>query len=478
MDILRKDFGVIWDQVSDHYLKGKPGTIFNDNGQVISKDSFSIKSSIAGGPVEDNLYKFNADALFHVLQAAIRLLYTGIFGSEKISLDRLLKHWGDMDDISKRFKKADWYYDYSDDSRVWAKGNQEIKQLLNDLKSYDTPEEKALLHGLWKVHVPENSVAMPDFISLKNCVMNSEEFEFNQRQFKHVGMLDHFNSGLIDKMNQGDQRIQHDIKPTIDGETVSGAVHLNKAKEGNKYFLNKFELERTRPNGTTVKQTFYNNNRPKAGEEEKGQKVQQQQWTQKRAYNFLSGRPVYDKQNDTWNKINFNEKLKNGNYATDRFDKNYGFDLRKTMGGYSFADAGDNVKMDQLAEGLQRGNLQKAKMVSNDGKKEDYHVALSIRTSSMKVYDNNKKEVPLEQQVEKGLITKELAEQLKMIYGKKQDQNSENKIEGNIKPEGLSQKAENKQTQGRSPKEVVKQSNGQNEKEAQGTGKQKHSHKH
>jgi|GEM_PF-1016379 len=474
MEILRKDFGIIWDQVSGHYLNGKPGTLFNDNGQVISKDSFSIKSSIAGGTVEDNLYKFDADALFYVLQAAMRLLYTGILGSEKISLDRLLKHWGDMDDITKRFKNADWYYDYSDDSRVWSKGNQEVNQLIDDLKRFDLPEEKALLQSLWKVHVPEHSVRMPDFINLKNCVMNSQEFEFNQRQFKHVGMLEHFNSGLIDKMNQGDQRINHEIKPVIDGETVSGTVYLNKAKEGNNYFLNKFDLERTKPNGAKVKQTFYNSNRPKEGGEEKGQKVQQQQWTQKRAYNFLSGRPVYDRQNDTWNKINFNKKLNNGNYATDRFDKNYGFDLRKTMGGYSIVDAGNKESMDRLAEGLERGNLQKVRLVSNDGKKEDYHVGLSIRTSSLKVYDKDKKEIPLEQQVEKGLITKDLADQLKAIYGKKHEEKvTQGEETGNV----LTQKSDNKQ-QSQLQKQEKDQSSLLNGKNEVDSGKHKQSPKH
>lgn len=279
--------------------------------------------------------------------------------------------------------------------------------------------------------------------------MNNEDFEFNQRQFKATGMLEHFNSGVIEKMGQAEPRIRHEINPSIDGEQVKGAVYLNKAKDGDRYFLNKFDMEKTRPNGTTVKQTFYNNNRPKAGDENSSQRPPQQ-WTQKRAFNFLSGRPVYDKNNNEWNKINLNKKLKNGNYASDRFDKNYGFDLQKTMSGYSYADAGDKQRMDQLAEGFERGNLQKVKLVGNDGKKEDYYQSVSIRTGSMKVYDKDKKEVPLEQQVEKGLITKDLSEKLKEIYGKKQEQKPENKPEVPL-GENNSQKNENKHQQAQKP---------------------------
>ncbi len=78
--------------------------------------------------------------------------------------------------ISKNMAKADWYYDYADDSFQWNKGNTEIKKLIDDLKLLSGLEggiERA--KKIWKLHVPINSVNEPAFFSnpeLINSVMN------------------------------------------------------------------------------------------------------------------------------------------------------------------------------------------------------------------------------------------------------------------------------------------------------------------
>lgn len=448
MEIVRKDFSEIYDQVSDHYLNRKADSFITTNGETISKDSFGFglgakgHAKIVPGPMDDLVFEnYDLGTIFHILMAAVRLLFTGPKGSDTISLDKLLNHWNSMAGIEQRFKTTDWYYEYSDDHRVWSRGSENVKQFVNDLEKHNTPSEKALLESLWKMHVPEYSVRMPDFLHAKKYVMNSEDFAFNQKQYKNAGMLDYFNADVIEKMNQGDQRIRHDYPAVVDGEKVPVSNYLNKAKEANRYFLNKFDLERTRPNGTTVKQTFYNNSQSKPGEDGKGERVQQH-WTLKRAYNFLAGRPLYDRLNDRWSKINFGKKLKNGNYGTDYFDKNYGFDLRYTMRQYSFADVGNIVAMGRIAEGFERGNLQKAKLATNDGKVDEYYLAVSIRTSSFKVFDKDKTEVPLEVQVEKGIISKELSEKLKQVYGQKQMSEQKQLTQGGEKGAALNVKNE------------------------------------
>jgi len=45
-----------------------------------------------------------------------------------------------MDTLEERMAKADWYYDYTEDSRVWSKGNQEIKEIIEDLKKIESSE--------------------------------------------------------------------------------------------------------------------------------------------------------------------------------------------------------------------------------------------------------------------------------------------------------------------------------------------------
>ncbi|WP_276484729.1 hypothetical protein [Paraflavitalea pollutisoli] len=485
MEVVRKDLGAIWGQLSNHYQNGAGSTVLNSNGSVVSKDSLVFDDPFASQKIiaartEDRpgVQAFDTSSLFHILDAVIRMMQSMLLGDGKnIKIDPWVNHWKELGDIPGRMKRADWSYQYSDDAGVWDRGGKEIRQLLVDMEKHKDPERRAILDSLWRTHVPEYTVRKPDFLSFNPSIMNSEDFEFNQRQFKATGMLDHFTADVVKQMGEGQPQIRKDITPVIDGEQVKGTIHLNKVKEGDRYFLNKFDMEKVRPNGTSVKQTFYNNNRPKAGDEGSTRRPPQQ-WTQKRAFNFLSGRPVYDKNNDEWNKINYNQKLKNGNYATQRFDKSYGFDIHKTMQGYSYADAGDQRKMDQMVESYERGNMVKAKMVDNEGKKEDYHTSLSIRTSSMRLFDKDKKEVPLEEQVQKGLITKEQAETLKEIYGKRQKQDAENKIDPAAQSQGKSQKEEEKQQQGQSQKENGKLGNSLDGKDKEATSKQRHSPKH
>ncbi|WP_276481031.1 hypothetical protein [Paraflavitalea pollutisoli] len=435
MEVARKDLLSLRDQAGDQLVYRKADTVFIGESNVISSKNIQFGFAADqpkiwdGGKTDGGIRNFELPTMFHILDAAAKLLYSVFLGpSESIKLDDLIRHWGELGNTKDRMQKIDWTYDYSDDRGVREKGAQEVKQLTSDLCVFAEVEKRALIQSMWERYVPRYTVRVPEFLEIKQKIMKSEDFEFNQRQFKAAGMLDHFTSEVVKQMSDGLPKIREIITPVIDGEQVKGTLHLNKTKEGDRYFLNKFDLEKEKPNGSTVKQTFYNNNRPKPGEEESGRR-QPQQWTQKRAFNFLSGRPIYDKNNDEWNKINLSKKLQNGNYATDRFDKNYGFSLAKTMSGYSYADAGDPQKMAQLAEGFERGNLQKVKLVDNSGKKEDYYQSISIRTGSMRIFDKDKKEIPLEQQVAKGLITNELADKLVELFANKQKQAGE-KVEG------------------------------------------------
>ncbi len=40
-----------------------------------------------------------------------------------------------VEGLHQKMKGADWYYEYSDDSRVWSRGSTEVKDIKNDLQN-------------------------------------------------------------------------------------------------------------------------------------------------------------------------------------------------------------------------------------------------------------------------------------------------------------------------------------------------------
>ncbi|MBW7840897.1 MAG: hypothetical protein H3C36_14950 [Chitinophagaceae bacterium] len=337
--------------------------------------------------------------------------------TQYFDLGRMVREHELVDRLHHKMKHADWYYDYSDDRRVWLNGVTEIRGIKEDLKELSQSYEgKYAAHILWKTYVPEHSVAKPDFLQLKHNIMDESTSAFNEGQFKKLGMQEAYTPELVEQMKQGVPFIQHPFPKGFEGDQTNSLIHLKKSPDSDKYFINKFDLNLQKEGEKkAIKQTFYVNNTKKNEQEtENGQKQKyNHNFTFKRAYNFTAGRPVYHADSQSWEQIDLSRKLASGNYATQRFDKNYGFDLGKVIDNYSLANP---QYKSSLMDSLQRGNLQKEKMVDKNGKVDDFYLSPSIRTGSLNMYDKDKKPVELETQIERALISKELGEKLKFFF--------------------------------------------------------------
>ncbi|MGC4233229.1 MAG: hypothetical protein QM594_09655 [Niabella sp.] len=74
--------------------------------------------------------------------------------------DSFVKH------LSEKMSKADWYYAYSDDSKVWNRGHDQVEQIKEELRLLsilDNSSDQA--QKLWKQYVPSYSVQEPAFFS-------------------------------------------------------------------------------------------------------------------------------------------------------------------------------------------------------------------------------------------------------------------------------------------------------------------------
>lgn len=443
MLIEQKDFKEVHAAVKEQ-LNYDASTIFYLPGNRVKKDGLIFCSGAEDvalfyhhHPYDSDWYhSIRADSLAKIMdkienrELQPKVVTEEPIGRQFIDLGMMVKESDLIESLHRKMKKADWYYDYSDDFRVYERGIAEVKDIKKDLKELSqSPEGMEAANKLWQLYVPQYSVSKPEFLEVKNTVMDEKTLAFNEGQFKRLGMQEAFTPGLVEQMKQGVPIIEHPFSKNYDGDKADNTIHLKKSSSSDNYFINKFDMNLLKEGKDEgIKQTFYVDNKKKEGQEpENGQKEKfDNNYTLKKAYNFLAGRPVYHADSQSWEQIDLQNKLKNGNYATQRFDKSYGFDLSKVIDNYPLANP--NYKA-SLMESLQRGNLQKEKLIDKDGNVGEYYLSVSLKTGSLKMYDESKKPVPVETQLERQLISKDLGEQLKQLFQKKQSTEQSQKKE-------------------------------------------------
>lgn len=280
--------------------------------------------------------------------------------------------------------------------------------------------------------------------------MEGNDSNITQKHFMLIGMKEAYDDNLIQKMKEGHPIIEHPYSKQYEDGKSDAVFHLRKSATTGDYFLNKFTMSAQKAGGgETRTHTFFLNHKK---DDEGGQKVKDN-FTYKMAFNFLQGRPVHHSKSDSWERIKPKEKLENGNYNSERFDKAYGYNLSKVIDEYSVVYKGS------LKESLERGNLQKEKFLNKDGKHDELYVSPGIRSGSLILFDLDKKPVSLDQQIAKGYISGELGEKLKQ---RQQDQQQKTKVD--IKE---TQKQSEKPVEGKkqSTKKDQKQENGEKKTE-------------
>lgn len=320
-----------------------------------------------------------------------------------------------------KMSEADWFYQSATDYERFDAGEKEvaeIKYLLGMIKNTAGFYEA---QDLWNEHVPYNTVRMPDFLINKNDnVMTEQDLSKFEKQLMKIGLKEAFTPELINKLKSGAATIEHPFKKTYDGDEASATLHIKKSETSDQYFFNKYDMSvRKEGQAAEVKQTFHLNNFKRKPDDEHANKFYTT-FTFKEAFNYLSGRPVWktfgnanDQQYTAWTVANLKNTQQNGSPEQKQYNQNYPFDLEKVLGGYHIRELAHNTYKDRLMESLQRGNLQLATFIGDDGKEQKLFISPNIPLNALRVYDANKQVVPTETLVEKGYIGKEFAEKLK-----------------------------------------------------------------
>jgi hypothetical protein len=147
---------------------------------------------------------------------------------------------------------------------------------------------------------------------------------------------------------------------------------------------------------------------------------QDNKYTFKESYNMMMGRSVYTthknklgEEYNSWSKINWSNKLSNGDYEIKQYNDNYGFRLENVLSKYPIKELATEQYKNSLINSLHRGNLQSVTFLGKDGQEEKMFIAPNIALGILNVYDADKQKLTTGQLVEKQYIGQELAEQLK-----------------------------------------------------------------
>jgi hypothetical protein len=215
-------------------------------------------------------------------------------------------------------------------------------------------------------------------------IMNTENAEFLKERLFFLGFGDKLAGELFKNIKAEKDQFQLAITAEFSKgdmkDKVDYKINFAKSKQGDMYFLNKYEA--TLKGDTPEKdktQTFYLN---------KGNGV-----TAKEAYNMLDGRAVHKKLVDrednpyqAWLQISFKEKDDKGNHKLDRYHQAYGFDLEKSLARYPIKELTTPEENASLKKSLEKGNIQSVTFLK-DGKEEKMFVEANPRDRNVNVYN-------------------------------------------------------------------------------------------
>lgn len=214
--------------------------------------------------------------------------------------------------------------------------------------------------------------------------MNEQNAEFLKERLFYLGFGDKLNASLDANMKAQKEQFQVSMKAEFNKgdkkDLVDYSVDFSKSKQGDMYFINKFEATLKNEDPSKDKsQTFYIN---------KGNGI-----TAKEAYNMLEGRAVHkkltDKENNpyqAWMQINFKEKEENGNHKVQRYYPAYGFDLEKSLAKHPIKELSDPEQKSALIKSLEKGNLQSVTF-QRDGREEKMFLEANPKERTLNVYD-------------------------------------------------------------------------------------------
>lgn len=215
-------------------------------------------------------------------------------------------------------------------------------------------------------------------IHKKNTDMKQENFDYVSKQVFYTGFGHDLDEKLKEKMESGVQQFELPYNKSFGKDQIDAKLYFSKSEQGY-YFFNKFDVDLQKENGSSFARTFYID--------------KENSYTLKEAYNLLDDRYVNkDKKTkeqeaySAWDKLDFTQKDKYGNYPIISYGERYGFDLEKELGKLPIKALSSGESREFLMDSLKRGNRQEVRF-EIDGGQAERHIEANVKLRRIEVYD-------------------------------------------------------------------------------------------
>lgn len=217
--------------------------------------------------------------------------------------------------------------------------------------------------------------------SIKSENMNMENLEFLKKLIKDKG----FGEGLYPELEKNIQAQTKNFElaftTQISNRPFEASLAFRKSDSSEMYFFNSYKASIEKTNGQKTEQNF---------QIKKGRGM-----TTREAYNQLQGRAVRKdvvnakgEEYKEWKQLDFDKKDPYGNYAENKYNDGYGYDLRAAVAKFPVAELDGGDKEKDLIRSLERGNAQSA-TIDNNGEPMKVFLEANPKYKTVNVYDEH-----------------------------------------------------------------------------------------
>lgn len=109
-------------------------------------------------------------------------------------------------------------------------------------------------------------------------------------------------------------------------------------------------------------------------------------------YNLLAGRAV--QKENSWIKLDFNDKDAKGNHRIKEFHSVYGYDLERALQQLSLKELSNKTETDKLKHDLKQGNRLPVTLIKN-GNEHRFYIEANPQFKSINIYDEHSRKITI-----------------------------------------------------------------------------------
>ena len=218
-------------------------------------------------------------------------------------------------------------------------------------------------------------------LSLNQTTMNMENLQYLKDNIKYTGFGEALYPELEKNITAKKDEFQLHFTTQIGNRPFEAVLDFRKSNTSDMYFFNRYKASVERSNGEKISQSFPIN---------KGKGV-----TAKEAYNLLQGRAVKKEMTNAkgeeyqaWIQLDFDNKDEKGNFKLNKYNENYGYELRDSIAHFPVLELDGGDKEKDLLRSLEKGNAQSA-TIDKNGEQMKVFLEANPKYKTLNVYDEH-----------------------------------------------------------------------------------------